>query len=100
MITRLIPAAALALLLGNLAIGCEDAENLISCADVCEKYKSCLDEDYDVTSCTTSCEDTANDNADRQKQLDDCHACIEDRSCGGAVFSCTTECATVIAAAS
>jgi hypothetical protein len=100
MLTRLIPAAILALLLGNSALGCSDAENTVSCAQVCDKYKSCINSDYDVTSCTTQCEDKANDSASRQKQLDDCDSCIQDRSCTGAVFSCTTECATVIATAS
>jgi len=100
MLTRLIPAAALALLLGNCALGCSDAKNVVSCADVCDKYKSCINSDYDVTSCTTNCEDKANDSASRQDQLDSCDSCIQDRSCSGAVFNCTTECATVISSAS
>jgi hypothetical protein len=100
MLTRLIPAVAVALLLGNFVAGCSDAANTVSCAEVCDKYKSCINSDYDVVSCTTSCEDTANDSASRQKQLDSCASCIDDRSCTGAVFNCTTECATVIASAS
>jgi hypothetical protein len=35
MLTRLIPAAALALLLGTCALACSDAKNVISCAQVC-----------------------------------------------------------------
>jgi len=100
MLTRLIPAAALALLLGNLALGCSDAKNVVSCADVCDKYQSCINADYDVASCTSKCEDKANDSASRQDQLDSCDSCIQDRSCTGAVFNCTTECATVISSAS
>ena len=100
MLTRLIPTAILALLLGNSALGCSDAKNTISCAEVCDKYKSCINSDYDVASCTTQCEDKANDSANRQRQLDDCDSCIQDRSCSGAVFSCTTECASVIVTAS
>ena len=100
MLTRLIPAAALALLLGNVALGCADAKNVVSCAEVCNKYKSCINSDYDVASCTSQCEDKANDSASRQDQLDSCNSCIEDRSCSGAVFNCTTECASVIASAS
>ena len=100
MLTRLIPTAIVALLLGNCALGCSDAENTVNCAQVCDKYKTCLNSDYDVASCTMKCEDKANDSASRQKQLDDCDSCIEDRSCSGAVFSCTTECATIIVTAS
>lgn len=100
MLTRLIRAAALALVFGNSALGCSDAKNVISCADVCDKYKSCINSDYDVASCTSQCEDQANDSASRQKQLDSCDSCIEDRSCTGAVFNCTTECASVISSAS
>ena len=100
MLTRLSPAAALALLLGNFALACSDAENAVSCAQVCDKYKDCINSDYDVASCTTAGEDDANDSAERQKQLDSCNSCIEDRSCTSAVFNCTTECATVISSAS
>ena len=100
MLTRLIPAAALGLLLTNCALGCSDAKNVISCAEVCNKYKSCINSDYDVPSCTSKCEDKANDSADRQDQLDSCNSCIEDRSCSSAVFNCTTECATVVSSAS
>jgi len=100
MLTRVIPGAALALLLVNGVIGCSDAKNVVSCAEVCDKYKSCINSDYDVASCTSKCEDKANDNADRQQQLDSCDSCIQDRSCSGAVFNCTTECATVISSAS
>ena len=100
MLTRLIPAAALALLLGNAAVGCSDAKNVVSCADVCDKYKSCINSDYDVVSCTTKCEDMANDSANRQRQLDSCDSCIQDRSCTGAVFNCSVECASVISSAS
>lgn len=100
MFTRLIPVAALALVLGNAALGCSDAKNVVNCAEVCDKYKSCINSDYDVASCTSKCEDKANDNAERQQQLDSCNSCIEDRSCTSAVFNCTTECATVISSAS
>lgn len=100
MLNRLIPTAALILFLGNCAFGCSDAKNAVSCAEVCDKYKSCVNSDYDVASCTSTCEDKANDSADRQSQLDSCDSCIQDRSCSGAVFNCTTECATVIASAS
>ncbi|HEU4581127.1 MAG TPA: hypothetical protein VFS67_22875 [Polyangiaceae bacterium] len=100
MLTRLIPAAALALLLGNSMIACSDAKNVVSCAQVCDKYKDCINSDYDVASCTSNCEDKANDSDDRQDQLDSCNSCIEDRSCTSAVFNCTDECATVISSAS
>lgn len=99
MLTRLIPAVAFALMLGAAA-GCSDAKNVVSCAQVCDKYKSCINSDYNVADCTSKCEDTANDSADRQQQLDSCDSCITDKSCTGAVFSCTTECATVISSAS
>jgi hypothetical protein len=100
MLTRLIPAAALTFLLGTAALACSDAKNVVSCAEVCDKYKSCINSDYDVPSCTSRCEDKANDSASRQDQLDSCNSCIEDRSCTSAVFNCTTECATVISSAS
>jgi hypothetical protein len=91
---------ALVLVTGTIAwltaAGCESVENTISCADVCNRYQECFDDDYDVSGCTDRCEDEASADEEKEAKLEACDECIEDRSCASAVFSCTTECAGVI----
>lgn len=84
---------------GSVMAGCGAADaidNKITCRDVCNRYKECVDDDYNVDSCASECEAEANADEDKERQLEICDECIEDRSCGGAVFNCTTECASVI----
>jgi hypothetical protein len=82
------------------AAACDDAkdeiENTITCADVCERYQECVDADYDVAACTDRCEDDASSSETRESRLEECDACIEDRSCVGSAFACATECAGFI----
>jgi hypothetical protein len=90
-------SVALALL---SVVGCEDAadtvKNTITCADVCDRYKDCFNPDYDVQGCTDRCEDEATADEQKEERLEACDDCIENRSCAGAVFNCTAECAGVI----
>jgi hypothetical protein len=81
---------------GAASLGCSDeadeVTNRITCADVCERYSDCFDEDYDVSACVDRCEDAATPDEETEAELEECHACIDDESCSSAVFECTAEC--------
>ena len=86
-------------LLGALAItGCstEEVSNKIDCHSVCNRYQSCFDSDYDVDGCTDRCESDANADEDRESRLEMCDACIDDKSCSEATFSCADECVGIV----
>lgn len=91
---------ALILLAGTFALlsaaGCESVSNTITCADVCNRYQECFDEDYDVSGCTDRCEAEASADEEKEAKLEACEQCIDDESCASALFECTTECAGVI----
>ena len=76
--------------------GCSDAKNTITCAEVCNRYQDCFNEDYDVSSCTDKCKSRAGNDDDKQSQLNQCEACIDDKSCTAAAFSCATECVGIV----
>jgi hypothetical protein len=80
------------------AVGCstDEIENRITCADVCNRYQECIDDDYDVSACVDRCEDDATANEEKERRLEACEACIDDESCASAVFECTTECAQFV----
>jgi hypothetical protein len=82
-----------------LALGCDAADEIeaeIDCQSVCDRYAECLDSDYDVSACQSSCEDSVDTGDLSQSDLDDCENCIEDRSCANATFACATECVGIV----
>jgi hypothetical protein len=76
--------------------GTDEITNRITCGDVCERYAECFDEDYDVDGCVERCEDEATPDEEKEAELEECDACIDDESCTSAVFECTTECAEFV----
>ena len=97
------PALMTALLTtGLLAGGCgddgpiEELTNQATCSDVCHRYAECFDDDYDVDGCTERCTDDATAKEEKEEKLELCDECIDDESCAGAVFNCTTECAPFV----
>lgn len=76
--------------------GCDSADRVYDCASICSKYEECINDDYDVSACTSKCEDMADNNEAFEDKADDCQACIDDRSCAGAVFGCASECAGIV----
>jgi len=71
----------------------EDIDRATDCSQVCDRYKDCIDGDYDTDKCTDRCEDM--DSNERTAKIDDCENCLDDKSCGGS-FECTVECAGIV----
>jgi hypothetical protein len=74
----------------------DKVENKITCSQVCSRYKECFDSDYDVNDCSSSCEQETNADEDKDRRLESCDSCIDDRSCSEAVFHCADDCVGVI----
>jgi hypothetical protein len=95
--TRYLVLSSLALAWAVSACDATDSvTNRITCGDVCERYRDCFDEDYDVDGCTDRCENAATANEDRARRLEICDACIDDRSCTEATFNCSADCAGIV----
>jgi hypothetical protein len=83
---------------GLLGLGCgdddpiEEITNQATCSDVCSRYAECFDDDYDVEACTDRCTNDSTAEEEKEEKLELCDECIDDESCAGAVFNCTTEC--------
>jgi hypothetical protein len=78
------------------APGCGAADRLYDCNAICTKYKDCVDANYDVGACRDRCQDNAADSEAYEDQADECQACVDDRSCAGAVFGCSSECVGIV----
>jgi hypothetical protein len=96
MLKSLIQAGIVLVIAASALGGCSDAKNTITCSDVCNRYQDCFDEDYDVSSCVDRCKSRAGSDDDKQSQLNQCDACIDDKSCTAAAFSCATECVSIV----
>lgn len=84
--------------LGGTFAGCsdDDAEDVIDCLDVCDRYQECVDDDYDVDDCVDRCEDEADDSDTWRNRLRSCSDCINDRSCLTTTFACSDECTGIV----
>lgn len=84
-------------LAGAVTSGCDEADNALDCNEICDKYKECLGgTSYDESACRNRCRDDADD-ADFEKRVDKCAACVsDDKSCVQNTFSCTAECVGVV----
>lgn len=76
--------------------GCDSIERIYDCHSICTKYRDCADADYDVSECTSRCEDRASDSEAFEDKADECQECVDDRSCVGAAFGCATECFGIV----
>lgn len=78
------------------ALSCDSAKAAFDCQEVCSRYQSCFDSDYDVSECRSRCRDKAEDDKDWQNKASDCAACIDDKSCSSATFSCAADCVGIV----
>ncbi len=69
-------------------MGCDAAENLVDCNQICNRYKTCYDKSYDTGACQTKCRNNANSDTSYMAKSGKCQACMDDKSCASAAFSC------------
>jgi hypothetical protein len=74
---------------------CDKVEHAYDCNQICDRYQECLNSDYDTDACASRCRDKADD-TDYGNHAEDCQACIDDKSCVNATFSCASECAGIV----
>ena len=76
--------------------GCGEADEAFDCAQVCNAYNDCVNDDTDFTECSNSCQDWADENSANEDRLDACAECIDsDDSCAEQVFGCGLQCAFI-----
>lgn len=85
--TLFISSVVFGLLLG----GCDEAEELIDCAQICQAKRDCVDDSYDVDGCTDRCETQSDLDEDYRREAHECEACIDDRACAEQV-TCFDNC--------
>ena len=84
------------LILAALALSACGVDAVADCHGVCGRYKSCFDASYDTDSCESRCRSKAANDAVFRKSVDACDACIDTKACTTAVFSCGTNCSSVV----
>ena len=77
--------------------GCDTAvDRAYDCNQICNKYKDCVNANYDVDACTSRCRDNTANSESFEDKADECQACVDDRSCASAVFGCGAECVGIV----
>jgi len=64
------------------------------CSAICDKYKDCINSDYDTEACVDRCTDMVTE--EKTDRIDECEACVDEKSCTNSAFSCLTECAGIV----
>jgi len=94
------PFSFVFLVLSLTGVACSAADpitNKWDCNDVCKRYSSCFDSDYDVEACRDRCESDASNSDAKQDKLDACHDCIgENDSCVKDLAECSGSCGSFI----
>jgi hypothetical protein len=78
------------------SVTCDEAKTAFDCHEVCTRYQSCFDNNYDVSACRDRCRSKAANDNSVQDQASRCASCIDDKSCAGALFGCATECVGIV----
>lgn len=76
--------------------GCGAADNLFDCQSVCSRYRDCYQSDYDVGKCRDQCRSRSETDSSVRAAADQCEACIGDKSCISATFSCAASCGSIV----
>lgn len=90
-ILSLCVAAAAALFL----TACEEVEHTLNCAEVCDTYNDCVDDDVDRTECIDACTDFADQNQSNADRTEACAECVDGMSCVDSAFQCIDDCAFI-----
>jgi len=69
--------------------GCEETQNAFNCSDLCNRYRDCFNQGYDVGQCEDRCRNVANSSSANHDQANNCQNCLNQNSClGAAALSC------------
>ena len=72
-----------------------EIDEAANCNSVCDRYRDCFDSNYDTETCYDHCQMVVDGSGDPHA-ADNCEACIDDMSCAGGVFNCSTECGALV----
>ncbi len=90
--SRIIAVASAVLMFG----ACQPIDAAFDCDTICTRYKTCFDGDYNVETCATRCRDNAKADTKFYNAVNTCEACITDRACASATFTCGSDCGQVV----
>ncbi len=92
LIARIIAVTSAVLMLG----ACQPIDAAFDCDTICTRYKNCFDGSYNVETCASRCRENAKVEKDYYRAVNTCEACISDRACASATFSCGSDCSKVV----
>ena len=75
---------------------CGKADEIFDCNSVCSRYADCYDPSYDVDKCRSRCRTNSENDPSVRSNADQCDACIGDKSCLSATFSCGGVCGSIV----
>ncbi|CAN5716422.1 hypothetical protein BH09MYX1_BH09MYX1_00070 [soil metagenome] len=91
-----LKAAFLLIPIVVIASACSSIDNAIDCHTICQRYADCFSSSYDVSACESRCKDNSSKDSNYQNKVNTCDACIDDKSCTSATFTCASNCNGIV----
>ncbi|TNE51707.1 MAG: hypothetical protein EP343_03240 [Deltaproteobacteria bacterium] len=82
-------------LVGSVGVGCGVVDDYVDCNKICNRYRDCVNSQYDSGKCIDRCFDESRSNPDYNRKANDCSACLETRACSESL-PCTVQCAGIV----
>lgn len=92
MFKTLLPFASLVV---AAVVGCNEIDRTFDCNQICDRWRDCVDDNYNTAACADRCEDNAANQAAFDQKADDCENCLDDRTCGESI-GCTADCVGIV----
>lgn len=80
----------------SMTNGCGTADEIFDCQAVCTRYRDCYQSDYDVDKCRNDCRTRSEHDSSVRSAANQCEACIGDKSCLTATFTCQPSCLSIV----
>jgi hypothetical protein len=61
--------------------GCNEAEKIIDCQQLCQNKQDCVNSDYDVEACRNDCEHRSDTDESFRDSAHVCEACLDNKAC-------------------
>ncbi len=78
----------------GLFAACNPTDETVDCIQICDNYQDCEQDNFDRSECASLCESKADVDDAFGQAVDDCQACIDNKSCSEQ-DACAAECAGV-----
>ena len=67
------------------------------CDNICSRYRTCYNQNYDTGTCAQRCRDKSNSDSNYMQESQTCSACLDNnKDCTSTTFGCGSQCSGIV----